>query len=61
MFFLAVRHGNKSVAARCWNVIRAYRKEAILDRRVRFKNKAASVISYLGRPVFSMLNVFGGS
>ncbi len=55
MFVLAGRHGRRDVADRCWLTIKAGRHEAVADRRVRLKNKAAALLSYLGRRAFTLV------
>lgn len=37
------------VSERCWNNVKRLRKECLLDRHTRIRNKAASLISYLGK------------
>lgn len=43
---------HSDVADECWRLIRNYRRESLLNPRVRLKNKAGIILSYLGRPVF---------
>lgn len=43
---------NPEVAARCKSIIRRYRRQSLFNGRVRAKNKAAIVASYLGGLLF---------
>lgn len=36
----------------CWNVIRSYRKECLLNHKTRLKNKFGSLLSFLGQRAF---------
>lgn len=49
MFCLAAIHGEKDAADRCWKIIREYRRQTILNPRVRMKNKMGALMSYIGR------------
>lgn len=49
MYLLAEQAGNREVALRCWQVIKAYRKRVLTDPRVRLKNKVGAILSFLGR------------
>lgn len=55
MFILAGANGRYDVADRCWKVIREYRFGSLTDSRVRLKNKAGILLSYLGRRVFTLI------
>lgn len=37
---------------RCWELVKAYRRECLLNGKTRLKNKLGSLISYLGRKPF---------
>lgn len=49
IFALASNHGEREIADACWRVIKEYRRESLLNPRVRFKNKVGVVLSLLGR------------
>lgn len=55
MFILAGANGRYDVADRCWKVIREYRFGSLTNSRVRLKNKAGILLSYLGRRVFTLI------
>ena len=55
MFILAGANGRYDVADRCWEVIREYRFGSLTNSRVRLKNKAGILLSYLGRRVFTLI------
>lgn len=48
MYVLASRAGMADVASRCWSVIKSCRREALLDPRVRLKNKVGAFVSFFG-------------
>lgn len=56
IFSLCDINGEKENADRCWKIIRSLRKESFFNRNVRIKNKAGILLSYLGRPVFSLIS-----
>lgn len=56
MFILAGANGRRDVADRCWEVIREYRLGSLTNSRVRLKNKAGILLSYLGRRVFTLIS-----
>jgi len=55
MFILATSNCRPEVAKGCWQVIRQYRWSSLTDRRVRIKNKAGILLSYLGPKIFAFL------
>lgn len=60
IFILASRNHCKVVADECWRLVRRYRLEALLNPKVRFKNKAGAALSYLGRRIFSLVSSWAG-
>lgn len=56
MFILATANGRHDVARKCWKVITKYRFTSLTDPKVRLKNKAGIILSYLGSKVFSTLS-----
>lgn len=55
VYALARDNGKKAVADGCWAYIRANRVAALADPRVRFRNKAAALLTYFGRRAFDRL------
>lgn len=43
------------LAHECWKIIRSYRREAILNPRVRLKNKIGALLSYAGQKVMARI------
>lgn len=42
----------------CWSIIKAYRRECLLNRKTRLKNKLGSLLSYFGRVPFLFVAKF---
>lgn len=57
MYLQCSRHGH-AAAAQCWQLICRYRREAILNRRVRLKNKLGAMLSYLGQKAVRTAGIF---
>ncbi len=57
IYLLATANGEKAIADRCWEVIKRYRKRSLLDPKVRLKNKAGALLSYLGRRVINFIAI----
>lgn len=55
MFVLSICNGRKSVADRCWRVIRKSRWEELFNPKVRLKNKAGAIVSCLGKSLTAFL------
>ncbi len=57
IFWLSLRHNAEMTATRdeCWKQIKAHRRESLANPKVRLKNKAAIILSYLGRNFFSLV------
>lgn len=57
IFNLLHQHGNEypELARECWQIIRRYRLEALLNPRVRPKNKLGALLSYLGPGITARL------
>lgn len=58
---LMYRHGvrEKELEDRCWRIIRGQRRESLLDRRVRLKNKIGAFLSIAGgKPLMRILSKF---
>lgn len=55
MFLLALRHKRYDVATKCFEYIKCTRKAILADRRVRIKNKAGALLSYLGCDFFKII------
>lgn len=53
MFALCSIHGDKVMSSKCWEIIRKYRKQSLFNPKVRLKNKAGILLSYLGKPLFN--------
>ncbi len=60
IFILASANGQPEVADRCWEIVRQYRKDSLIDRNVRFKNKAGILLSYLGKNIFKTVSRWAG-
>lgn len=45
-----------ATADKCWALIKAYRRDSLLDPRVRLKNKAGILLSFLGKNVFAAIS-----
>ena len=56
MFALCSIHGQKKEAANCWQHIKNHRKQSLFNPKVRLKNKAGILLSYLGKNVFNILS-----
>lgn len=46
----------KQISADCWDVIKKYRILALMNNKVRLKNKVGALLSYFGKTVFSILS-----
>lgn len=55
MFILTTRAGLDAEATRCWQVIKSSRGEELANPKVRKKNKAGALGSYLGKKVIQFL------
>lgn len=57
IFWLSLRHNANMTAVRdeCWRQIKVRRRESLTNPKVRLKNKAAVILSYLGRNFFSFI------
>lgn len=53
MFALCSIHGQHEDAVKCWNVIKTHRRRSLFNPKVRLKNKAGILLSYLGKPIFN--------
>lgn len=60
IFLLATANGDSDIADRCWDVIRGYRHGALTDPKVRIKNKAGALLSYIGRPLMKIIATWAG-
>ncbi|MDE5642540.1 MAG: glycosyltransferase family 2 protein [Muribaculaceae bacterium] len=50
VFLLASAHGaDRQITDSCWNLICRYRRESLINPRVRLKNKIGILLSYFGR------------
>lgn len=49
IMLLALLAGMSDAADRCWSVVKSGRKEAILNPKVRLKNKIGALLSYFGK------------
>lgn len=58
IFGLASVHGESEIAAKCWDLIKKYRWDSFKNPKVRTKNKAGIMISYLGRPFLYLMSRF---
>lgn len=56
IFIECMRHGRRDIADDCWKLIRRYRLGSLRDRRVRPKNKAGILLSFLGRRAFTTIS-----
>lgn len=59
IYLLATANGDRAIADRCWKIIKEYRRGALNDPKVRLKNKAGALLSYLGRPVLKIASKWG--
>lgn len=55
MYSLCEINGDRQNAGKCWEVIKSHRKNSLFDKRVRFKNKAGILLSYLGKDIFNIV------
>lgn len=53
MFALCSINGDKESASKCWLHIKENRKKSFFNPKVRIKNKAGILLSYMGRNVFN--------
>ncbi|MDE6288677.1 MAG: hypothetical protein K2M00_07840, partial [Muribaculaceae bacterium] len=60
IFILASANGQPDVADECWEIVRQYRWRSFTDKRVRFKNKAGILLSYLGKNTFKKISRWVG-
>lgn len=60
MLLLMMTYGvdNQDAIDRCWNVIKAGRLQALLDPKVRLKNKAGALLSYAGKRFIAIVCAF---
>lgn len=58
MFALASLNHENEEAGKCWRLICDYRKDSLMNKKVRFKNKAGILASYLGSSVFKVISRF---
>lgn len=58
IFALASIHGEKDVAGRCWEIVKAYRRQSLENPKVRLKNKVGILLSYLGKETFAFVGKF---
>lgn len=49
MLALASIRNEKTTADKCWEIIKKYRRESLLNPKVRLKNKFGILLSYIGR------------
>lgn len=56
MFILCNIHGEKQKANECWDLIKNHRKGSLFNPKVRFKNKAGILLSYLGKNMFKFVS-----
>lgn len=61
MFLLASQNNLDDVAASCWSIIKKYRNTSLLDKKVRFKNKAGIILSYFGPTVLKKIAKWVGA
>lgn len=54
MFALCSMHGDKENAKKCWEHIKQNRHQSLFNPKVRKKNKAGILLSYLGRHIFNL-------
>lgn len=55
MFVRTTRAGLTDEAANIWHEIRRLRRGSLLNPNVRLKNRAAALVSYLGRHIFTLI------
>lgn len=55
MYALCMIHGEKEQARECWRHIKQNRRYSLFNPKVRLKNKAGILLSYLGRPAFNII------
>lgn len=56
MFALCSLYKDKENANKCWNLIKETRLNSLTNPKVRFKNKAGILLSYLGSRPFALLS-----
>ena len=56
MFSLCSIHGDEINANECWELIRKYRTDSLLDKNVRLKNKLGVALSYSGKTIFKKIS-----
>lgn len=54
MFALCSMHEDSVNAKKCWDYIRTNRRNSLFNPKVRFKNKAGIILSYLGKNIFNL-------
>lgn len=54
MYALCSIHGDSENAAKCWEHIRKNRRQSLFNPKVRGKNKAGILLSYLGKHIFNL-------
>lgn len=52
MFILTSQAGQYHLSAECWEEIKRYRNESLLNSKVRLKNKLGALLSYFGKRAF---------
>ncbi len=53
---LSVHRADPAIAASCWALIRAYRRESLINPKVRPKNKLGILLSFLGSRTFALIS-----
>lgn len=56
IFALASKNGETDVANECWDIIKSYRRDSLINLKVRLKNKAGILISYFGKRFFTLVS-----
>lgn len=56
MFALCSINGDNDTAAKCWEKVKLYRKQSLINPKVRLKNKFGILSSYLGKNFFKQLS-----
>lgn len=56
MFSLCSLNGDKENADKCWEIIKKYRRQSLTDPKVRIKNKAGILLSFLGKNLFKLVS-----
>lgn len=56
MYALCSLNGDKEMANKCWNLIKKYRRDIFLDKKVRIKNKLGVALSYSGKTIFKNIS-----